>query len=587
MRLPFLSPGRTVRVVTDVFRGYNHKLKIADGEMYDTENLSSDCFPLLARRPPRVRRAALHEPSGLLGGDTLIWVDDNRLYVDGEATELTMPVHYNSRQLVRFGSYVVIFPDNLYYNLSDPDDRGSLDAQTVEEGTVRFAPCDADGAPYEVRTAADTEPASPQNGEIWLNTLEHRLLRYSLAQMAWVEIETVYTRVSFPSRGLLQQLFRAGDGVAITGLAPGELNGNKYLYGLGGGAEEDDYLVLVGLVPAQEQQNAYVTISRAAPAMDFVIECRNRLWGCRFYDGPGTEPVNELYCSALGDFKNWRQYQGLSTDSWAASIGAPGVWTGAVNYLGRPCFFKEDRVYLVSVSALGGHRVEEIPCRGVERGSARSLCIVGETLYYKAGGEVMAWQGGFPVPVSGTVFGPERYCAAVGGAAGDKYYLSMSHADDLTRDELFVYDIARGLWLREDSLGLFWAAASGGELWAVDTRGRLLGLTGSGEGERETDADIPWRMESGILYYEYPDKKYVSRYNLRLQMAAGAEARILLEYDSSGLWIDSGTVRLRGTGTVTVPIRPRRCDHLRMKLEGTGEMKLLSVARVLELGSDV
>ena len=121
----------------------------------------------------------------------------------------------------------------------------------------------------------------------------------------------------------------------------------------------------------------------------------------------------------------------------------------------------------------------------------------------------------------------------------------------------------------------------------MDTRGRLLGLTGTAEGERETDADIPWRMESGILYYEYPDKKYVSRYNLRLQMAAGAEARILLEYDSSGLWIDSGTVRLRGTGTVTVPIRPRRCDHLRMKLEGTGEMKLLSVARVLELGSDV
>ncbi len=121
----------------------------------------------------------------------------------------------------------------------------------------------------------------------------------------------------------------------------------------------------------------------------------------------------------------------------------------------------------------------------------------------------------------------------------------------------------------------------------MDTSGRLLGLTGTGEGEPETDAAIPWRMETGLQTYEYPDKKYLSRYNLRLQMAEGAEAKIFLEYDSSGLWVDCGTVRLRGTGTVTVPIRPRRCDHLRMKLEGTGEIKLLSVARVMELGSDM
>ena len=39
-------------------------------------------------------------------------------------------------------------------------------------------------------------------------------------------------------------------------------------------------------------------------------------------------------------------------------------------------------------------------------------------------------------------------------------------------------------------------------------------------------------------------------------------------------------------GSVALPIRPRRCDHLRLRLTGTGEMRLFSIARVLEKGSD-
>lgn len=585
LKLPLLQPGNTSRVVTDVFRGYNHNLKIADGEMYDTENLTSDYFPMLARRKPRRVKAQLTDPSGLLGADKLIYIDDDRLYVDGVATELTMSVSYNKRQLVRMGHYVVIFPDNLYYNLGNPSDRGSLDASTIEEGTVSWAPCDVDGNIYTITTEADTEPVNPQNGEYWLNTADNTLMRYSLTQITWVKVETVYTKITFPSRGVLPGLFKEGDGVEIAWMEPEDLNGTKYLYGIGGDDSTDDYIIVIGLVSAGSQQNAHVTIKREAPAMDYVIECQNRLWGCRYYDGTGMETINEIYCSALGDFKNWRQYQGLSTDSWAASIGAPGPWTGAISYLGKPVFFKEDRVYTITVSPQGAHRIDETPCRGVEQGGYRSLCVVGETLYYKAKSDIMAWQGGFPASVSGSVFGGNEYQAAVGGAYGTKYYLSMSHREDPSTDDLFVYDIARGFWLREDDLGVYFMATVGNKLWAVDNDKRLLELTGVGEGQDE--AEIPWSMETGIQYYEYPDKKYASRFNIRLQMAEGASAKIYLEYDSSGEWIEHGTVQIGGTGTVTVPIRPRRCDHLRMKLEGTGDFKILSIARILEVGSDV
>ena len=36
----------------------------------------------------------------------------------------------------------------------------------------------------------------------------------------------------------------------------------------------------------------------------------------------------------------------------------------------------------------------------------------------------------------------------------------------------------------------------------------------------------------------------------------------------------------------SVPIRPRRCDHLRLRVVGEGEAKIYSIAKVIEEGSD-
>ncbi len=41
-----------------------------------------------------------------------------------------------------------------------------------------------------------------------------------------------------------------------------------------------------------------------------------------------------------------------------------------------------------------------------------------------------------------------------------------------------------------------------------------------------------------------------------------------------------------GLRTFLLPVRPARCDHLKFRLTGKGEMKLFSLARVLEAGSD-
>ena len=407
------------------------------------------------------------------------------------------------------------------------------------------------------------------------------LRSYSTVQREWVVIPTVYTRLSFVSEGELPGLFSRYDGVTISGAAAEGCNGEKILYEVSGGNGARDSIVVVGLLDeAMQQTEGFVTIERRVPTMDYVIEAQNRLWGCRYGTEDGKN-LNEIYCCALGDFKNWRQYMGLSTDSWTASVGSDGPWTGAVNYLGYPMFFKENRIHRVVISPSGAHQITETVCRGVQAGCAKSLQVVNETLLYKSRTDVCAYQGGFPQGIS-EAFGEEVYAEAVAGAYGDRYYLSMKDAGGAYH--LFVFDSRRRLWIREDNFHAAAFARLGDELFAVDADGTLWAMLGT---QGTLEPFVAWEAETGMLYYQYPDRKYVSRFNFRLFMQEGAEVDVYLMYDSSGEWVRQGRIKMKNTRTVTLPIRPRRCDHLRLKLVGRGDVRLYSVARILTMGSDV
>ena len=83
------------------------------------------------------------------------------------------------------------------------------------------------------------------------------------------------------------------------------------------------------------------------------------------------------------------------------------------------------------------------------------------------------------------------------------------------------------------------------------------------------------------------DRAYGLRLNLRMILPVGSTARVEIQYDSNGIWHEAGTMTGRGTNSFLLPLRPRRCDHFRFRISGTGDMKLYSLARLYESGSDV
>lgn len=580
MLYPKLTAPTRTQFTRTVFGGLERGEQAQEGAFTAMENLSADCYPLLSTRGARGVCAQLTDAQGLAAKKALAYVDGGTLYYAGRATGLTLSQlsAMRPKTLVGMGAYIVVFPDKCYFNTEDETDFGSLENRVTlacAATPLRLRACRSDGTPYESVTASETQPPDPTDGAMWFDTRADTrgLYRYSAATLCWTGVAATYIRLEASGIGAG---FAEGDGVELSGVTVAALSGGNVIEALG-----DDFVVVTGLLEAPCTQDAgTVTLARTVPDMDFVTECGNRLWGCRYGLADG-KTVNEIYACALGDFRNWNRFRGLASDSYRASRGSDGAFTGAITYLGSPLFFKENCLERVYPSASGAHQITTLACRGVHAGCAGSLAIVGEKLYYVSADCVCAYDGSLPVSVSAAL-GAFRAEAACGGALGGKYCLSACEDGAWS---LYVYDTRTALWHREDALHARFFAARGAELYCIDDASRLLALRGS-EGTAETP--LRWYAESARIGTRTADNKYVTRLQLRFRLDEGGEFTVFVRYDG-GDWENKGTVRATTLQprAVTIPILPRRCDHFAVRLAGTGGFRLHAVTKLLEAGSDV
>lgn len=389
----------------------------------------------------------------------------------------------------------------------------------------------------------------------------------------WTALTEVYTKIAAVGVGLG---FRAGDGVTVAGCGAAELNGLHILQ-----AAEDDWVLVPALCRTLDSQTAAVTVMRLMPEMDFVVEQGNRLWGCKYGIVDG-QAVNEIYACALGDFRNWNSFAGLSTDSYAAARGSDGPFTGAAACMGGVVFFKESCMERIYPAAGGGHQIVTVPCSGVRKGAERTVAVADGVVYYLGNDGVYAFDGSMPVCVS-RALGDKRYTGGVAGGESGRYWLSA--ADAAGETELLVYDTQKRLWHRQDDTAAVAFARWNGEMTVLCSDGRLLDTSGT-LGTAETG--FSWSAESGDLGLYTPEHKYLSRLELRLKAAAGSTVKAYVCYDGDNVWEQVGGVSGEAGQTrgAVLQVRPRRCGHLRLKLTGDGPCRVYSAAAVYEKGSD-
>lgn len=319
-----------------------------------------------------------------------------------------------------------------------------------------------------------------------------------------------------------------------------------------------------------------LTIEKKFPeVMPFGALCGNKIWLCQ-KDG------HEIYASSLGDYTNYYDFSGLASDSWSANVGSDGKFTGIVNYLGSPLIFKEDTLYIVSGSQPSEYSYTEINnFKGVEAGSERSFAIIDNVLYYKSAYGIIAYDGS--TTIISQSLGKDKYCEAVAGAYGNKYYVSMKNVNT-NKYELFCYDTKKGMWTKEREEKVVRFINNGNSLYYVTENAvKLVESNGASNEDK-----VNWYVETGAYGYSYPNKKYISRLQTRLYLAQGSTARFYIQYNSDGIWHSCGREVIgQGVNSVLFPIRPKRCDHMKIKIEGKGECKIYSITKCLEVGGDI
>lgn len=593
MLYPTLTELSTSRSLIDVFGGYNHNIRIGEGEFYDMKNLCSDSYPVLSPRPKRGIYATPAAPQGMVAKDALCYVDGGDFVINENRISMELTEDDKPKSLISMGAYVIIMPDKKYIN-TETFESGYIEADVKTTSAITFSLCKADGTEYENVKAQAIAPeiteemkADPSKIPLWIDTsgATHQLKQYSEATDVWSVIATTYIKISADGIG---EPFSVNDGVTIEGVESlPELNASMVIW-----AKGDDYIVVTGILEAVTTQDTAITVSRRMPDMDFIIESENRLWGCRYGPALNGEVVNEIYACKLGDFKNWNCFMGISTDSYAASVGTDGQFTGAITHLGYPLFFKETCVHKVYGNYPANYQIQTTVLRGVQKGCDRSLSIVNEVLYYKARSGVCAYDGSLPMEVS-SALGDVPYYRAVAGTLGNKYYISMSEDPEESASDrwhLFVYDTLKGMWHREDNTRAVDFCNCRGDLYYIDygdEYGVMQIKTVRGTQGVSEDGPISWEAVTGIIGTDSPDKKYISRMDVRMSLAVGARASFFVEYDSSGEWEHLFTMDGIKLRSFAVPIRPQRCDHLRLKIIGSGDSKIFSICKTIEQGSDV
>lgn len=626
MRLPLVDGNTLARlsqrkgtIYNQQFIGYNHNLRCQNGQFYDMQNMTGDYSPVLSTRSLRTQLLVLTgEPQALfckdyvyyISGGDLVWgiaegdadtVDmssSNDLWTElGRIRNCVTPT--GRKQIADIGAKVLIMPDKKIFNVNTKTISSATFyfenntwTRVVEgvsyttESKLRVTPCTLDG---ETITYTAQASAPSDTSAYWLNTGDKGVYRYSASSEIWEKLATVYVKVepvleygaAGPGTDALAWLdsiksrlneLKDYDTVSLT------LEDFNDDYGIIGGDEQifhvgDGFFVIAGLV--ESAANYDFELKNRFPELAFITSLNNRIWGC-------SSNGREIYASKLGDPTQWYNYAGLASDSYAATVGSDGEFTGAIAYNNNVLFFKKDRLHKIFGNYPSNFQVSEYAVNGVASGCDRTLCVVNGYLFYLGEESVMIYDGSMPRNCS-EEFGDLRFTTGVAGQQMNKYYLSTVDGDTVRQ---FVYDTETWQWWKEDDSRMLETATYFNNLYSIHqakaANGTTVAVLTKEVGFYEGTMD--WFVETGDLGLDSPLQKYISK--IQIRMAVEGTLYVEISYDGGKFTrvLDRTYDHLRSN---VVPINVKRCDHFRFRIGGRGVAKIYSIGYNVESGSEV
>ena len=507
------------------FKGYNRKTVIDDGEMRDMYNLSSDEFPCLSQRKPRaVYDEGFEHPTAMITKNKKLAVISNKQFSYDGVIYPSLKLS-DETYMVPINSKICFFPEKKYFDVVIEDIGDMAAEESLED----------------------------------------------------VEVTITTSTLTFPS-GNFSAKFFIGDAVQIKAKGEGteDLNISAVIQAITATSITFPDETFISLIAEGETEKKItvdsITVDRSCPDLDFVMEAGNRLWGVSNKD-------NTIYACKLGDPTNWTYYQSTSLDSFYATQGTDGEWTGCAAYSKHLLFFKEDYIHKVYGSTPASYQIETAQCHALEKGSSKSVAIINETVLYKSRLGIMAYSGGVPMLISEN-FGTDIYTDAVAGTDGIKYVVSVLEGGE---PRLLAYDMERFLWHKEDHMRARDFCYHDGRLLCInDDVNKIYEMIPYVE--VEVKEPIEWMAELGPFDEFIEDKKVYSRLKMRLKLADLAELTVMISVDD-GDWERIEHLNAEYDRAIVLPIVPRRCDKFAVRFEGKGRCRIESLVRDYRQGT--
>lgn len=519
--LPELEKGKVYRQIDRGFtKGLWHRSGGREGTFYAGENTCGEYYPAIASRPPR--RRWLNLSDGVQG---MCCMDELYLACDGELMQALSEnrvwvigkLSTEKKVFGCLGNRMLILPDFKVYDAKE---------QQLQTKYVRLS---LSNVLVQNQNYVDSDGTARTYKNNTLHCVDFNFLDY----------------------------FSPGDSIRVSGT---ERNNGYYTIRA---VEEYDLRFDENAFAAEDIESCKLTLD--APDLEGMCTSGDRLWG---YAG------NVIYASVPGDVTNWFRYDGDAESSYTVTVPDNGPFTGCVMHAGHPVFFKSNCMIEVYGSTPAGFSLVQTCLSGVMPGSGASLCSVGGDMLYLSENGVVRCSGSSAQVISEAL--GQRLRDGVATTDGRRYYLSAVGEDGVRA--LYVYDTVTDAWHREDGAGIGYLAYLKGDVYAYNSDNSVYVIGKDTTGHGTPLGSVSSKVEFVPLTDDARGQIVPLRLGVRVECMAGSELTLLVSYDG-GPWESRATLKNEGSRIWYVPLQPRACDLLGVRVQGKGEYRILSLIK--------
>ena len=536
------NTSRRTESKTDQWAGLNKNALIADNQFAAMTNASTKNFPILSPRPSRTAVVTLDGVGwALYAAPTVVcWVDGTSFKYNG-TTEGTVTASLKS--MAELNGKIAIFPDKKTYDYVDDEF-----AVMIGQLQIQKAGYDTNGV-YDF-SVDETKICNKNIVQILPST------SYTLVNDKSYTVASVYyfdANVEFISTAAVN--FSAFTTPATAYYMNLDITGTDV---------SAEVSITNGVYPTES----------AIPALDYIAELNNRMWGVK---------GDRIYSTALGDINDWTRYSvptTLTTDSWTVDTGSAGDFTGLARYNNTMYAFKKHSMWKLFGS--DSTNFEFVRISGIGCISAKTIKEVNGKLYFLGSKGIYSFDAGYPQLISRDL--NETYTSGTAGGDNRRYYISLYNSATYS---LYVYDTETKIWMREDASQItefiyqYSAAVPNGYIIALNASDNKLYYYDIGS---ET---VTMELTTKEWTNDTFNRKGTNRIHILADLETGTTMNILVKINN-GAW--STVKSAYGTAELNhlvVPISVSRANHFQIGLVMVGEGKIYSLEREMYVGSKV